>query len=148
MSVLQTLSAVLPSILDVAPKLLYARRETHEGVERIVLRLHEQDESTILPFLSRDVRDSWWDTLCEFMKQNCSPSCFLIGNVLIQPGYLLTVYAHSNEVSHFVIFDFGNDRNVWIGYRDRAVQLKVCETLKLLFADSFAVYDFPSPTLQ
>ena len=119
----------LSHLIARTPHLLYAKRETINGVPSVTLAFNTEPKMHIEPFDSEATCNLWWGEFVTLMSEQCTPPCISVGSSIFQRLYLQRIVCHSNEQAHFVILDFGNDRNMWLGYNAKKMQLVIYQAL-------------------
>lgn len=146
----QTFLARLPdrdNWLMRAHHMLYAKQATVNGVAQVAIAFSDVPKVEICDFESEASCDLWWGEFVRLMTEECRPACIAMATVLIQPVRLARVVTHSSAQAHFIIFDFGNDRNIWCGTYDLKEQQKTFQILTQILGADFATSGGP-PVIQ
>lgn len=121
-------------LLARAPRMLYAKREIVDGVAQIGFVFTDAPHRHTERFESVSQCDLWWNEFALMMTEMCTPPCIHAGGcVLFQPAYLRRIMCHSDERAHFVILDFGNKHNLWLGSLNRQTQYETYQDLLCVF---------------
>ena len=79
------------------------------------------------------------------MTLHCSSPCIGVRNTLFQPARALNLARYSDEHAHFVILDFGGDRALWLGSRDKPMQIALYQALLVALGQEATESDRGSP---
>ena len=129
----------LGHILERAPHLLCAKCAMVDGVPHIVFAFNTEPKVHVEDFDSEAKCDLWWSEFIRIMSGMCQPPCIVVNTILFQPTYLFRAVCHSNETAHFVILDFGNNRNLSLGFHQREQQISLYAALIQALGPDFQV---------
>jgi hypothetical protein len=135
-------SYVLSHLTD----LLYATCGGTDSAPCATFALKGEPEARIERFENIQQRDLWWDELVSMMTKSCKPPCIVCGSMLFQPHYLLRIVPYSDARAHFVVLDFGNKRNIWLGYKEAHVQVALLQELAVILKPNFNLRSNIPPT--
>lgn len=120
-------------LLSRAVNLLYASREIADGKETIKFAFNTVPSTHVEYFNDKSECDLWWNEFVRMLSELCKPPCISVYKTLFQPHYLRRIMCFSDERAHFVVLDFGNARNLALGYKDKWQQIDtynaLCEVL-------------------
>ncbi len=120
---------LIDELLARGPYLLYAKRETANGVPGVVFAFNTDPKVRTEHFSSDAGCDLLWGEFTRIMTEQCTPPCMAIKNVLFQPMYLRAIGQIANELAYFVVLDFGNTRNLCLGHHAREEQIAMYKTM-------------------
>lgn len=116
-----------------AADLLYAVRGTVAEENSIKFSFNTAPHTHIEYFTDRAQLDLWWEEFVAMMTAYCAPPCVECGDMLFQPHYLQRI------VPHFVVLDFGNNHNLWLGYKETHAQVALLQDLVAVLGSNFKV---------
>lgn len=136
---------LIDELLVRGPYLLYAKRETVNGVPGVVFAFSTDPKVRTERFSSDAGCDLLWNEFTRIMTEQCTPPCMAIKNVLFQPMYLRAIGQIANELAYFVVLDFGNTRNLSLGHRAREEQIATYKTMLCALGLDVSTSDPPTP---
>ncbi len=120
-----------------AADLLYAIRGTFVEENSIKFSFNTAPHTHIEYFADRAQLDLWWEEFVTMMTAYCAPPCLQCGDMLFQPHYLQRIVPYSDHRVHFVVLDFGNNHNLWLGYEEAHKQVALLQDLVAALGPNF-----------
>jgi hypothetical protein len=110
-------NAVVMGLVQNVANLLYAKCQL-VGEPHIEVAYSDLKERHRENFVSAEECSEAWTKPTYVLTRKLSSPCIPVGNTLFQPAHLLRIIQYTDERGYFIILDFGNDRNLWMVYRD------------------------------